>query len=297
MLIGACLAVAPAAAAPEFAGERAMALLEAQCALGPRHPGSPGIVALRRMISALADSAGLPAVSLCFTTADPLGDGDLEACNIIVSAGPAGGERLWLGAHYDTRPIADRDPDPQRRSEPLPGANDGASGVAVLLHLIELFAEAPPPQGVDLIFFDAEDSGRAGEVATFCLGSQHLARTWRDFGSPLSAGEPRGLVLLDMVGERDLRIPMERYSLAHAAAWTQAIFERAGRLGLTAFDPVPGRAVIDDHVPFLNAGIPAVNLIDFEFPEWHTLADTPAVCSAASLEQVGRLLVDLVYRP
>jgi glutaminyl-peptide cyclotransferase len=252
---------------------------------------------LRRLIAAAADSAGLSAVSLCFTAADPLGEGEMEICNIVVSAGPPGGERLWLGAHYDTRPVADEDPDPARRGEPILGANDGASGVAVLLHLIELFGAAPPPQGVDLIFFDGEDSGRPGDAWTYCLGSQQLARTWQDFGNPLAAGRPRGLVLLDMVGETDLRIPMERYSLAHAPEWTKAVFARAAALGLGAFVEEPGRAVIDDHVPFLTAGIPAVDLIDFDFPAWHTTRDTPAVCSSASLAQVGRLVVDLAYRP
>lgn len=285
------------AAVPAFSGERALTLIRAQCDLGPRPPGSEALAALRGMILAAADSAGLPAVKLCFSAESPLDGGEIEVCNIVVSAGPAGGERLWLGAHYDTRPVADRDPDPALRSEPLLGANDGASGVAVLLHLIELLTAAPPPQGVDLIFFDGEDSGREGAPGTFRLGSQHLARTRGEFGNPLAGGTPRGLVLLDMVGERDLRIPMERYSLAHAPEWTRAVFDRAAGLGLTAFVAEPGRAVFDDHVPFLTSGVPAVDLIDIDFPEWHTTADTPAVCSAASLAQVGRLVADLVYRP
>jgi hypothetical protein len=282
---------------PAFDAARAFALLEAQCALGPRAPGTPGIEALRRLIESTAAENGLRAVRLCSQQPDPLGDGELEVCNIVVSAGPAGGDRLWLGAHYDTRPVCDRDPDPARRAEPLPGANDGASGVAVLLHLLEILGRRPPPAGVDLIFFDGEDSGVSGQPGTYCLGSQHLARTWRDMGSPLATGRPRGLVLLDMVGEKGLRIPMERLSLAWAPAWTQAVFERARDLGLAAFVAEPGRAVIDDHEPFLRVGIPAVDLLDFDFPQWHTTADTPDVCAPESLDQVGRLLLSLVYEP
>ncbi|MCP4571926.1 MAG: M28 family peptidase [bacterium] len=291
------MAIPAAAEVPDFDADRAFGLLRAQCEMGTRKPGSPGLEELRQLIESTAEEHGLACVRLCFTATDPLGGGEIQVCNMVVSAGPSGGERLWLGAHYDTRPVCDRDPDPARRSEPLVGANDGASGVAVLLHLMEILGRTPPSAGVDFIFFDGEDSGTTGAPGTYCLGSQHLARTWQDMGSPLAAGEPRGLILLDMVGEKDLRIPMERYSLAWAAAWTRQVFDRAGQLGLHAFVPVPGQPVIDDHEPFLRAGIPAVDLIDFDFPQWHTTADTPEVCAPESLDQVGRLLLSLIYEP
>jgi hypothetical protein len=282
---------------PEFSGARAMELLVAQCELGPRIPGSEANQALRDMIVEMARAHGLAVQTLCFDAADPLSGDPLRLCNVVVSAGPEGGERLWLGAHFDTRPISDHDPDPDLRATPLTGANDGASGVAVLLHLIEIMGSAPPPQGIDLLFFDGEDSGQAGDAGSFCLGSSHLASTWSDFGNPLAKGRPRGLIVLDMVGEKDLRIPMEAYSLTNAPEWTREVFERAELLGLGAFVPEPGTGVYDDHVPFLAQGIPAVDLIDFDFPQWHTTADTPDVCSAASLDEVGILMVDLIYRP
>ncbi|MBK8165964.1 MAG: M28 family peptidase [bacterium] len=281
---------------PVFSGARAFVLLEEQCALGARTPGSAGNRALRERIMASASAAGLRAVPVCFEA--PLGPGGtaLEACNIVVSAGPSGGPRLWLGAHFDTRPWADRDPVASRRSLPIVGANDGASGTAVLLHLIELLGQVPPPQGVDLLFFDAEDSGEAHDAAGFCLGSRHLVATRGEFGNPLAGLTPRGMILLDMVGEAGARIPQEGYSLAQAPEWTNLVFERAATLGLAVFEAVPGPAVYDDHVPFLLAGIPAVNLIDFDYPHWHTHEDTPERCSPATLAQVGRLVTDLVYR-
>jgi glutaminyl-peptide cyclotransferase len=282
---------------PVFSGERAMALLRYQCELGPRVPGSEGHRALQEAIVAHADSLGLSLRRHCFQAEVPLGVGSQELCNLVISAGPAGGQRLWLGAHYDTRPVCDRDPDPARRDEPLPGANDGASGVAVLLHLAELLAQRPPPRGVDLIFLDGEDGGRASQPAEFCLGSARLAGEWESFASPLAGGEPEGLVLLDMVGERGLDIPQESYSLYYAADWTAWVFSRAASLGLQAFRADPGPAVYDDHVPFLREGIPAVDLIDFDYPQWHTSGDVPATCAAASLEQVGRLVADLAYNP
>jgi len=281
----------------EFSGARAMELLIAQCDLGPRTPGSEGNRQLREMIVEMARKHDLEVNTLCFEARDPISEQAVQLCNVIVSSGPAGGERLWLGAHFDTRPISDHDDDPKLRSTPLAGANDGASGVAVLLHLMEILAETPPPQGVELMFFDGEDSGRSGDSAGFCLGSRRLAATCRDFANPLSKGTPRGVVILDMVGKKNLQIPMEAYSVVNAPAWTSAIFERAEKLGLGAFVPERGPAVYDDHVPFLEQGIPAVDLIDFDFPQWHTTGDTPDKCSGASLAQVGRLMVDLIYNP
>ena len=298
-LSGGVALAAPAVTAdvPAFSGERALAWIRIQCGLGPRTPGSPGNVELRRLIAETAKKAGLRAVPLCFEA--PLGpDGKgVEVCNLVVSAGPTGGERLWLGAHFDTRPWADLDPVAARRQLPVPGANDGASGTAVLLHLIELFGQSPPTTGVDLLFFDAEDSGQPHDAAGFCLGSRRLAAEHRDFGHPLASGTPRGLIVLDMVGEFGARIPMEPTSLQYAPAWTEAVFRRAAELGLDVFEATPGRSVFDDHVPFLAAGVPAVDLIDFDYPQWHTADDTPDRCSAATLAQVGRLVADLAYRP
>jgi hypothetical protein len=287
----------PAAEVPDFSGPRAMAWLTAQCDLGPRPPGSPALESLRRLIESHADSLGLRCVRLCFETSDPWRGGPLEVCNLVVSAGPAGGPRFWLGAHYDTRPAADQDPDPARRQEPILGANDGASGTAVLLHLMELLAASPPPRGVDLLFFDAEDSGRSGDPGGFCVGSRHLAATWNDFPSPLAGSSPQALVVLDMIGHAGLDVGMEGYSLRLAPDLTRAVFERAADLGLRAFAPVPAVPVYDDHVPFLQAGIPAVDLIDFGFAQWHTVADTPEVCDPASLAAAGRLAASLIWEP
>jgi hypothetical protein len=300
LLLAATLTLSNAASAtepPAFSGDRAMAWLEAQCDLGPRPPGSPELEQLRQMIQAHADSLGLRCVPLCFAATDPWHGVPVEICNIVVSAGPPGGDRLWLGAHYDTRPASDRDPDPARRDEPLLGANDGASGTAVLLHLMELLAASPPDRGVDLLFFDGEDSGHSGDVRGFCLGSRHLAATWNDFPSPLAGTRPRALVLLDMVGRRNLSIGMEGYSLREAPELTRAVFSRANQLALPAFEARPATAVYDDHVPFLAMGLPAVNLIDFDFPEWHTTGDVPAICDPRSLEQVGRLAASLIWDP
>jgi len=294
---GLALPAAWAQEPPAFSGERAMELVIAQCELGPRIPGSAANAQLRKLIVAMAHEAGLRATSLCFEADDPQTGAPLELCNIVVSAGPSGGDRLWLGAHFDTRPICDKDPDPAKQSLPVTGANDGGSGTAILMHLIELLGTAPPPTGVDLLFFDGEDSGTAGSVEGFCLGSGHLAASWQDFGGPLAEGVPRGLIVLDMVGDRTLTIPREGYSDRYAKPWLDHVFQRAEELGLPAFINDVGPAVYDDHLPFLRQGIPAIDLIDFDYSPWHTDGDRPEACSGESLGQVGRLMVDLIYFP
>ncbi len=276
-----------------------MELLIEQCEMGPRTPGSPGNRQLRQLIISKAQEGGLEYSTHLFETPMPMGVSPVQLCNVVVSAGPRRGEpgsRLWLGAHFDTRPVSDRDQDLTKRGQPLVGANDGASGVAVLLHLMELMAEQAPAEGVDLIFFDGEDSGTGGVLESFCIGSQKLASTLGDFGNPLEAETCGGLIVLDMIADRNLFIPMEGYSLRNAPEFTRFVFSRAGKLGLPAFSMSPGRAVYDDHVPFLQMGIPAVDLIDFDYPSWHTTNDTPDACSAESLQQVGTLVTDLVYR-
>lgn len=280
-----------------FSGERAMHWLQYQCDLGPRTPQSPGHGTLRRTIRSLADSLGFKAAELCFTIKDPYADKDLTLCNIIVTVGPEDSRHLWLGAHYDSRPFCDRDADPVKAKQPLIGANDAGSGTAVLLHLMEIFAENPPSRRIQLIFFDGEDYGRAGDLAGFCLGSKHLAEGLRSFGSPLLPELVDGLIVLDMVAERDAFIQMENTSLRYAPDWTRAVFQRAVDLGLAVFDMSPGPSVYDDHVPFLQMGIPSLDLIDFDYPQWHTSDDSPRHCSPQSLEAVGSLVLDIAYRP
>jgi Zn-dependent M28 family amino/carboxypeptidase len=141
---------------------------------------------------------------------------------------------------------------------------------------------------VDLLFFDGEDYGREQDHQHYLIGSRRYVRDHPQY-------RPRALILLDMVGDADLRIPMEGYGAKRAPELTARVFERALSLGLPAFVREEGPAVLDDHTPFLAVGVPAVDLIDFDYPAWHTLGDTPAACSPESLEQVGRLLVSLLY--
>jgi Zn-dependent M28 family amino/carboxypeptidase len=191
--------------------------------------------------------------------------------------------RVILGAHYDTRLHADQDPDPAKQQDPVPGANDGASGVAVLLELARVLPEDGGP--VWLVFFDAEDNGRI-EGWDWILGSQA-------FVAELEF-QPEAAVIVDMIGDADQNIYIERNSNPELS---EEIWEIAAELGYgRSFIPTPRHSILDDHTPFLQAGIPAVDIIDFDYPYWHTTEDTVDKVSAESLEAVGRTLQEWLVR-
>ena len=191
--------------------------------------------------------------------------------------------QILLGAHYDTRIYADNDPYPSNHSQPVPGANDGASGVAVLLELARTLPEAGPT--VWLVFFDAEDNGRI-EGWDWILGSRAFVAG--------NAIRPEAVVIVDMIGDADLNIYKERNS---DPKLTDAIWETAAELGYGGqFIPDYKFSMLDDHTPFLEAGIPAIDIIDFDYPYWHTIADTPDKVSPGSLEAVGTTLWTWITR-
>lgn len=212
----------------------------------------------------------------------------LRLQNVVANYFPARAVRVLLAAHYDSRPRADRDRGPARDA-PIPGANDGASGVAVLLEVGRALAAWDPGVGVDLVFLDGEDYGRESDLDHYLLGSKYFVRSMGDY-------RPRAVILVDMVGARGLRIPMEGNSRAAAPALTRLVFDVAAEIGAAAFVREDGPALIDDHVPFLQAGIPAVDLIDFDYPAWHTQNDTPEQCAPESLGQVARVLLHVLPR-
>jgi Zn-dependent M28 family amino/carboxypeptidase len=193
-----------------------------------------------------------------------------------------------LCAHWDTRSQADRDPNPDNRTKPIPGANDGASGVAVLLEIARIAAASPPPRSLLIAFWDGEDMGQSGESEEFCLGSKY----WAEHQIPVPIKEA---ILLDMIGDADLEIPVEQFSELNAPSLRERLWEIAKTLELTAFTVGQGAPVFDDHVRLQRVGIQAVNIVDFQYTYWHTVEDTPDKCSAESLGQVGRLLIGFIY--
>lgn len=276
------------AAAPEFPVDRAWTHLIAQCDFGPRVPGSRGHTQCMAYLEKSLRTAGAAQVGRqAFRARIPAMRDSVTLVNLSARFGPPGPPVL-LGAHWDTRPWSDRDPDSTLHELPILGANDGASGVGVLLALAEVLGAHPPPIPVEIVLFDGEDQGREGDEADYLLGSRKYAR---DLVPPY----PRACIIVDIVGGRDLHICREAYSEEMAPWLNSLVFDRAEALGLSGFENRVCYAVYDDHIPFLERGIAAVDIIDMHYPEWHTQSDVPRACSPESLGQVGRLLVDLLY--
>ncbi len=265
-----------------FDGTSAFEHLEAQCAFGPRPPGSDNLSRCREYIIEQIESFGWAVELQNFTYRDT------KCVNIIARSQNPNKSRFILGAHYDTRPLADQDSAMENRTLPVLGANDGASGAAVLLEL----ANSLPQDSrsvVEFVFFDAEDSGQI-DGWDWIVGS----RKYVELLSEQDKTAIRGMILADMVGDASLRIPRER---ASTDSLQDAIWEEADKLGYSdIFLDTAGGSIIDDHRPFIDAGIPAVDLIHYPFPwYWHTRADTPDKCSGESLEAVGRVLESFLH--
>jgi glutaminyl-peptide cyclotransferase len=273
--------IAGGPAEPAFAGDAILKLVEEQVALGPRVPGSEAHRALVGMLAGRLEEQGAE-VTLQEFSVDFRGR-RLECRNIVgvfraqrPQAGP-----LLLGTHFDCRFRADRERDPSRREQPIPGANDGGSGTAVLQHMLPGLAARERTRDVVVAFLDAEDLGNI-DGKDFALGAEWLA------AHPLQDLWPSEVIVLDMVGGRDMILDVD----AHVLGWlpSRRLTSEIFRLG-TERDWQPFvrdkkdrlKYIISDHTPFGRRGIPACILIDIDYPQWHTQEDLPGAMSAESL--------------
>jgi Zn-dependent M28 family amino/carboxypeptidase len=264
------VACTPSQSELEFDGQQALLYVEYQLSLGPRHPGTSGHEAVADWIGETLEQAGWERQEQTFWYRG------VRLRNIIGRAGPSDADLIILGAHYDTRLAADRDG--ENPQAPVPGANDGASGVALLLELARTIRPEELSCRVELVFFDAEDSGGL-DGWDWIVGSSHYAS--------LMDTAPVAVVVVDMIGDRDLQIHQERNS---SPALTAEIWSLASDLGHQAFIPEMGRSILDDHMPFVRRGFEAIDIIDFDYAYWHTVQDTLDKVSAQSLMQVGDTL-------
>ena len=260
----------PVTVSPIFDGQRAYADVQIQVSMGPRVPGSEGHAKIREWMQGELESAGW---QVEVQESEALG----HPIKNIVAKRTNESPQIIFGAHYDTRIYADSDPDPLKHTAFVPGANDGASGVAVLMELARSLPNDTPP--VWLVFFDAEDNGNI-ETWDWILGSSEFVRN--------NTLQPRAVVIVDMIGDADLNIYKEFNSDPEL---TDEIWNTAKILGYeNKFIPEYKHSMTDDHTPFVRAGIPAIDIIDFDYPYWHTVQDTPDKVSAESLEIVGKTL-------
>lgn len=257
-----------------FSGRRALAHAKRLVAMGPRPAGSEANRQAREYIVATLERYGWE------VEIQPFAYGGVSLANIIAKRGE--GPIIMLGTHYDTRPIADRDPDD--RSKPVPGANDGASGVAVLLELARVLGpKATQGRQVWLVFFDAEDHG---DIAgwEWAAGARHFAQWLVD----TPQARPECVMIVDMVGDAEQTFYYEWSS----SLWLQEhLWALAKELGYAEFFvPTFKYSIIDDHTPFLKIGVEAALLIDMDYRYWHTQRDTLDKLSAKSLQRVGHVL-------
>jgi glutaminyl-peptide cyclotransferase len=271
---------------------RAYGYLQEICALGPRISGSPGMMQQVRLVRQHFAKLGGNVRFQQFTAEDPRGGQNVPMVNMIVEWHPEKKERILLCAHYDTRPLPDRDPDPtNRRQGTFIGASDGASGVAALMELAHRMPELDIRYGVDFVLFDGEEFVYS-ERDRYFLGSEHFAR---QYAKEPPAHKYRWGVLLDMIGDADLQI----YHEWHSVAWRDTrplvaqIWGTAQRLGVREFVAHTRHKVQDDHIPLRQvAKIPTCNIIDLDYPAWHTTADVPQNCSGESLAKVGWVVLE-----
>lgn len=290
------------ASIPRFSGTNAFNYLVQQTEFGPRNPNSKGHKAcldyFEQTLRSFADE-----VQLQTFTAQGYNEA-LPLTNVIAKfypkgASAAGGnlkatDRILLCAHWDTRPRGDQDTNKAKRNEPILGANDAASGVAVLLEIASLLKKQPPSIAVDIVLFDGEDYGKESDLSRYFLGSRYFAN------NKAAEYNPRFGILLDMVGDKFLDLPKEQHSMQYAPDIVNLVWSKAKELGYAQFVDGLGELVNDDHLQLNQVGIKTIDLIDFNFPDptnryWHTHEDTPDKCSAESLEAVGTVITHVVY--
>lgn len=276
-----------------FDGRRALRDLQEICKLGPRMTATPAMRHQREIIRRHCEALGGIVTVQAFQGTQPSQPRPFECANMLVQWHPESKSRVLFGAHYDTRPIADRDPLPRNRMQPIIGANDGASGVAFLMELARVIPNLKLNVGVDFVFFDAEEYIFDPDRDEFFLGSEEFVRQ-------LIAHPPaysyKAVVVVDMIAGKNLQIHPDQRSSVAAGRLVGEIWGVAHEIKARSFHPQTKYDVLDDHIAFLEAGMNACVLIDMDYSYWHRLSDTPDKCSAASLQEVGDVLVRWLAR-
>ena len=277
---------------PFFDSDKSYEYIVKQCDFGPRYPGSQGHFNFKNFLNDFL-KANNPDTLIVYEhdIIHPYNDNSIKLYNFLARYNMDANHRIMLMAHWDTREIADKDSNPENHDLPILGANDGASGTAILMVLAEILAENKLSNiGVDLLFVDGEDMGRNGELQNYCIGTTK-------FCEKLPDPNPQYAICLDMVADKDPQFPIEQYSYIQAPFLVSEIWQLAHELGYYEFETKITHPIYDDHRALtLNSGIPAIDIIDFDYPYWHTLEDTPDKCSPKTLKIVGNLMCEFIYR-
>lgn len=277
----------PASKPVPFDGKRAMGYLEEICKLGPRISGSEAMKKQQELLAGHFEKLGGKISWQRFKARQRSVDRETEMANLVVSWGPNTARRIILCGHYDTRPQADEEPDPRRRAGEFLGANDGGSGTALLMELAHHMKDLDLKVGVDFVFFDGEE-WVFDSRDTYFFGSMHFAQEYRRTQARV---QYQAAVLLDMVAGKGAKFPIEQNSWWWASGLVRQVWGIAKELGLESFPEAFSKvAVQDDHLPLNRAGIPAIDIIDFDYPHWHRLSDVPENCSGETMAEVASVV-------
>jgi len=278
-----------------FDAGRALGYLKEICKIGPRISGTEGMKRQQELLAKHFEAQGGKVEFQRFSAQQKSKNQPTPMANLIVSWHPDRRRRVILSSHYDTRPIADQEKDRNKWHEEFVSANDGGSGVALLMELAHHMKDLQTEVGVDFVLFDGEEYifNPALDGDLYFFGSEHFAKLYRQ---GRSKNRYVAAVLLDMIGGKTARFPIEQNSWFEAGALVQELWKIAAEKKCTAFVDEAGQGVRDDHLALNRAGIPAVDIIDFTYPHWHRLSDLPENCSAESLSQVARVLVAWLQR-
>lgn len=284
-----------------FDADSAYARVAEQVAMGPRIPGTPGHDRCVEYIKARLKDAGAE-VTVQDTLFAPAGTTTApQRVRNITGRFNAGAPRhVLLLAHYDTRPWADQEADEKLHDTPIDGANDGGSGVGVLLEIARVMNQLPDNVEVEMLFVDAEDAGSYADDFSWCIGSQ----AWADAFDPTSRRVPEYAILLDMVGGKGARFTREYFSDRYANAINNLVWQTARKAGYgEVFPDQPGGALNDDHIHILRTGIPAIDIVESSHPAtgsfnptWHTLSDNMDNIDPATLKAVGDVVINTIFQ-
>lgn len=290
-----------------FNADSAYRYIERQVAFGPRVPGTEAHEACAEYLVSELKRHGVDTMSVQRGTVTAFNGDVLPITNIIAGFNAPARNRVLLVAHYDTRPWADNESSEQLRNQPILGANDGASGVGVILEIARNLGMKRPNIGVDILFVDAEDYGDNSSFGnnseSWCLGSQYWTQNKIPYSNP-DVPMPSYGILLDMVGGKNARFHYEAFSKEFAPQPTFKIWSEAQRLKHgNVFITAPGGNITDDHVFITNAGIPTTDIIETNNeetssfpPTWHTHNDNMSNISKSTLKAVGETVLNVLYK-
>lgn len=277
-----------------FDGKRAMGYLKAICDIGPRISGTDGMKKQQELIEKHFKALDAKVTYQKFSARQVSQRRPTEMANMVISFHPDRERRVILCSHYDTRPIADQERDQRNWEKPFVSANDGGSGVALLMELGNHMKDLETKVGVDFVFFDGEEYIHDNKDDHYFFGSEHFGDEYKKSKAKTKYA---AAILLDMVAGKDMNFPAEGNSVTLAGALVTSVWGIAKELKVKAFEQDFGPSVSDDHVALNRAGIPAIDIIDltntqkiFNYPHWHKLTDTPENCSGESMAQVARVL-------